>query len=208
MAIIKAEDVSIRYITGDFKDIGLKEFVMRKMTGDYHVNEFWADRHVSFELEAGDMLGIIGTNGAGKSTLLKAISGIMVPTEGRIRAKGSIAALLELASGFDGDLTVRENTYLRGALLGYTRAFMDQMYEQIIEFAELKEFQDRLFKQLSSGMKSRLAFSIACLVNPDIIILDEVLSVGDVVTVWVKEVDEKKKRISLTMRKEKLNEKK
>lgn len=179
MAIIKAEDVSIRYITGDFKDIGLKEFVMRKMTGDYHVNEFWADRHVSFELEAGDMLGIIGTNGAGKSTLLKAISGIMVPTEGRIRAKGSIAALLELASGFDGDLTVRENTYLRGALLGYTRAFMDQMYEQIIEFAELKEFQDRLFKQLSSGMKSRLAFSIACLVNPDIIILDEVLSVGD-----------------------------
>lgn len=179
MAIIKAEDVSIRYITGDFKDIGLKEFVVRKMTGNYHVEEFWADRHVSFELEAGDMLGIIGTNGAGKSTLLKAISGIMVPTEGRIRAKGSIAALLELASGFDGDLTVRENTYLRGALLGYTRAFMDQMYEQIIDFAELGAFQDRLFKQLSSGMKSRLAFSIACLVNPDIIILDEVLSVGD-----------------------------
>jgi ABC-2 type transport system ATP-binding protein len=179
MAIIKANNVSIRYIKGDFKSIGLKEFVMRKLTGKYKVIEFWADRNVSFELEAGDMLGIIGTNGAGKSTLLKAISGIMVPTEGRIRIKGSIAALLELASGFDGDLTVRENTYLRGALLGYTRAFMDQMYEQIIEFAELKEFQDRLFKQLSSGMKSRLAFSIACLVNPDIIILDEVLSVGD-----------------------------
>lgn len=179
MAIIKAEDVSIRYIMGDFKDIGFKEYIMRKLTGNYHVKEFWADRHVSFELEAGDMLGIVGTNGAGKSTLLKAISGIMVPTEGHIRVKGSIAALLELASGFDGDLTVRENTYLRGALLGYTRMFMDEMYEQIIDFAELKDFQDRPFKQLSSGMKSRLAFSIACLVNPEIIILDEVLSVGD-----------------------------
>lgn len=179
MAIIKAEDVSIRYIMGDFKDIGFKEYIMRKLTGNYHVKEFWADRHVSFELEAGDMLGIVGTNGAGKSTLLKAISGIMVPTEGHIRVKGSIAALLELASGFDGDLTVRENTYLRGALLGYTRTFMDEMYEQIIDFAELKDFQDRPFKQLSSGMKSRLAFSIACLVNPEIIILDEVLSVGD-----------------------------
>ena len=179
MAIIKAEDVSIRYIMGDFKDIGFKEYIMRKLTGNYHVKEFWADRHVSFELEAGDMLGIVGTNGAGKSTLLKAISGIMVPTEGHIRVKGSIAALLELASGFDGDLTVRENTYLRGALLGYTRTFMDEMYEQIIDFAELKDFQDRPFKQLSSGMKSRLAFSIACLVNPDILILDEVLAVGD-----------------------------
>jgi len=125
------------------------------------------------------MLGIVGTNGAGKSTLLKAVSGIMVPTEGSIQVNGSVAALLELTSGFDGDLTVRENTYLRGALLGYTRRFMDDMYDQIIAFAELEEFQDRPFKQLSSGMKSRLAFSIACLVNPDILILDEVLSVGD-----------------------------
>ena len=125
------------------------------------------------------MLGIIGTNGSGKSTLLKAISGIMVPTEGTIRREGSIAALLELASGFDGDLTVKENTYLRGAMLGYTEDFMVKTYDQIIEFAELKEFEDRPFKQLSSGMKSRLAFSIACLVKPDILILDEVLSVGD-----------------------------
>ena len=179
MAIIKVDDVSVRYITGDFKDIGLKEFVVRKLKGNYHVHEFWADRHISFELEEGDMLGIIGTNGAGKSTLLKTISGIMVPTEGRIRVKGSIAALLELASGFDPDLTVRENTYLRGALLGYTRAFMNEMYEQIIDFAELRDFQDHAFKQLSSGMKSRLAFSIASLVNPDILILDEVLAVGD-----------------------------
>ena len=179
MPIIRAEGVSIRYITGDFKDIGLKEYVLRKLTGNYQVKEFWADWDVTFELEKGDMMGIVGTNGAGKSTLLKAISGIMVPTRGKIQTNGTVAALLELTSGFDGDLTVRENTYLRGALLGYTRAFMDQMYDEIISFAELQDFQERPFKQLSSGMKSRLAFSIASLVNPDILILDEVLSVGD-----------------------------
>ena len=176
---VRAENVSIRYITGDFKDIGLKEYVMRRLTGNYHVKEFWADRKVSFTLEPGDMLGIIGSNGAGKSTLLKAVSGIMVPTEGWVDVRGKVAALLELASGFDGDLTVRENAYLRGALLGYTREFMDQKYDDIISFAELQDFQERRFKQLSSGMKSRLAFSIACLVEPDILILDEVLSVGD-----------------------------
>ncbi len=176
---VEVNDVSISYMTGDFKDIGVKEFVVRKLTGNYEVQKFWADKHISFKLEKGDMLGIVGTNGAGKSTLLKAITGIMVPTEGTVKTRGKIAALLELASGFDGDLTVKENAYLRGALLGYTREFMDEKYEEIIEFAELEEFQDRMFKQLSSGMKSRLGFSIACLVNPDIIILDEVLSVGD-----------------------------
>lgn len=179
MSILEVRDVSIRYITGDFKDIGLKEYVLRKLRHDYHVTEFWADRDISFALEQGDMLGIIGTNGAGKSTLLKVISGIMEPTQGSVHREGTIAALLELASGFDGDLTVRENTYLRGAMLGYTRKFMDEMYEQIMQFSELKEFEDRPFKQLSSGMKSRLAFSIASLVQPDILILDEVLSVGD-----------------------------
>lgn len=179
MSIIKAVGVSILYLTGDFKDIGLKEYVMRKLKHNYHVTEFWADRNINFALERGDMLGIIGTNGAGKSTLLKAVSGIMVPTEGHMEINGSIAALLELASGFDPELTVRENTYLRGAMLGYTRKFMNDKYEEIIDFAELQDFQDRPFKQLSSGMKSRLAFSIACLVHPDILILDEVLSVGD-----------------------------
>lgn len=179
MSILEVRNVSIRYMTGDFKDIGLKEFVMRKLRGNYHVHEFWADRNVTFSLEEGDMLGIIGTNGAGKSTLLKAISGIMEPTEGAVYREGNIAALLELASGFDGELTVKENTYLRGAMLGYTRRFMDETYEQIIDFAELKDFEDRPFKQLSSGMQSRLAFSIASLVRPDILILDEVLSVGD-----------------------------
>lgn len=179
MSILEVNNVSIRYMTGDFKDIGLKEYVMRKLKGDYHVQEFWADKDITFSLEKGDMLGIIGTNGAGKSTLLKAIAGIMEPTTGYVKREGNIAALLELASGFDGDLTVRENAYLRGAMLGYTRKFMDETYDSIIEFAELQEFQDRPFKQLSSGMKSRLAFAIASLVQPDILILDEVLSVGD-----------------------------
>ena len=179
MSILEAKNVSIRYITGDFKYIGIKEYVLRRIRHDYHVNEFWADRDVSFTLERGEMLGIIGSNGAGKSTLLKAVSGIMEPTRGSIRREGTIAALLELGSGFDGDLTVRENAYLRGAMLGYTRKFMDETYEAIIDFAELREFEDRPFKQLSSGMKSRLAFSIASLVEPDILILDEVLSVGD-----------------------------
>lgn len=179
MTIIEAKGISVRYMTGDFKDIGLKEYVLQRIKGNYHVQEFWADKDITFSLESGDMLGIIGTNGAGKSTLLKAISGIMRPTKGELAVRGTVAALLELASGFDKDLTVRENTYLRGALLGYTRAFMNENYEKIIAFAELENFQDRPFKQLSSGMKSRLAFSIACLVQPDILILDEVLSVGD-----------------------------
>ena len=179
MQVLTLNNVSIRYMTGDFKDIGIKEYVMRRLKHNYHVTEFWADRHVTFSLEQGDMLGIIGSNGAGKSTLLKAISGIMEPTEGKVARRGRIAALLELASGFDGDLTVRENTYLRGAMLGYTRKFMDEKYNEIIDFSGLHEFQERPFKQLSSGMKSRLAFSIASLVNPDILILDEVLSVGD-----------------------------
>ena len=178
-SILEVKNVSIRYMKGDFKEIGLKEYVVRRLKNNYQVVEFWADKDINFSLEKGDMLGIIGTNGAGKSTLLKAITGIMEPTKGRVIRNGSVAALLELASGFDGDLTVKENTYLRGAMLGYTRQFMDETYEQIIEFAELKEFEHRPFKHLSSGMKSRLAFSIASLVHPDILILDEVLSVGD-----------------------------
>ena len=179
MSILEVKNVSIRYKIGDFKDIGLKEYILRRIHGKYKVTEFWADKDVSFSLEKGEMLGIIGSNGAGTSTLLKAVSGIMEPSQGQIYREGNIAALLELASGFDGDLTVKENAYLRGAMLGYTRKFMDETYNQIIDFAELHEFEDRPFKQLSSGMKSRLAFSVACLVKPDILILDEVLSVGD-----------------------------
>ena len=173
------QNVSIKYCTGDFKYIGFKEWLTRRLSGNYEVNDFWANRNVTFSLKRGDMLGIVGTNGAGKSTLLKAISGIMEPNEGLVKRKGQIAALLELSSGFDGDLTVKENAYLRGAMLGYTRKFMDETYPAILKFSELEEFENRPFKQLSSGMKSRLAFSIASLVKPEILILDEVLSVGD-----------------------------
>ncbi len=177
--MLEVDKVVIGFMVGDFKDIGLKEYIMRKLTRTYKAKQFLAVNGVSFSLESGDMLGIVGSNGAGKSTLLKAISGIMVPTEGTIKANGRVVALLELASGFDGDLTVKENAFLRGAMLGYSRKFMHEQYDKIIEFAELKEFEDRPFRQLSSGMKSRLAFSIASMVSPEILILDEVLSVGD-----------------------------
>lgn len=177
--MLKVSDLSIRYMTGDFKDIGLKEYIMRKLKRSYVEKEFWAVRDVSFTLADGEMLGIIGTNGAGKSTLLKCISGVLLPTTGYVHTHGTVAALLELTSGFDGDLSVRENAYLRGAMLGYTRKFMDDKYDEIIAFAELQDFQERPFRQLSSGMKSRLAFSIASMVQPDLLILDEVLSVGD-----------------------------
>lgn len=177
--ILSLDGVSIRYITGDFKEIGIKEFIIRKLLGRYREEEFFAVRDVTFSIERGDMLGVIGANGAGKSTLLKAISGIMLPTAGEVHVGGRISALLELGSGFDGDLTVKENTYLRGAMLGYTKSFMEQKYSDIIAFSELQRFEERAFKQLSSGMKARLAFSIASLVDPDILILDEVLSVGD-----------------------------
>jgi ABC-2 type transport system ATP-binding protein len=177
--VLDCRHVSIRYDIGDFKNIGFKEWLVKKLTGNYVAESFWADRDINFSIEKGDMLGIVGANGAGKSTLLKAVAGIMEPTEGQIERVGSVAALLELASGFDGDLNVRENAYLRGAMLGYTRAFLDSVYGDILEFSELEEFEDRQFKQLSSGMKSRLAFSIASFLRPDILILDEVLSVGD-----------------------------
>lgn len=179
MNTIEIKNIKVEYLTGDIKNIGLKEFLMMKIKGKHRIENFIALNGISFALQNGDMLGIIGGNGAGKSTLLKVISGIMKPTEGSCKVKGSIAALLELASGFDGDLTVKENTFLRGAMLGYTKDFMRDKYEEIIDFAELSEFQDRPFRQLSSGMKSRLAFSIASMVKPDILILDEVLSVGD-----------------------------
>ena len=179
MAVLQLDNISIRYKIGDFREIGLKEYVVRKLMGNYHVTEFWADRDISFSLERGDLLGIIGVNGAGKSTLLKVIAGIMQPSLGTVERNGNVSALLELSSGFDMDLTVKENAYLRGAMLGYTRRFMDERYKEIIEFAELQGYEDRPFKQLSTGMQSRLAFSVACLVQPDILILDEVLSVGD-----------------------------
>ncbi len=179
MKKIEVNNISVSYIVGDFATMGLKDLVIRKLKGTYVEKEFRALNKISFSLDEGDLLGVIGTNGAGKSTLCKVISGIMRPTEGTMAVHGNIASLLELGTGFDPDLTVRENAFLRGAMLGYTRDFMNKTYDSIIDFAELKEFEDRKFSHLSSGMKSRLAFSIACLVEPEILILDEVLSVGD-----------------------------
>ena len=173
--MINVNNVSVRYVLGDFKDIGLKEYLIKKAKGQLVKKELWALRHVN----KGEMLGIVGSNGSGKSTILKVLAGIMPPTKGSIKANGSVAALLELGAGFDGDLTVKENVYLRGALLGYTKEFVEDEYEKIIEFSELKEFEDVMYKKLSSGMRSKLAFSIASRVNPDILVLDEVLSVGD-----------------------------
>lgn len=177
--IIDVKNVTVEYISNNFREIGLKEYLIRKIKGDIKEERFTAVDNVSFQLDKGDFLGIIGTNGAGKSTLLKVISGVMRPVKGSVTVNGKIAALLELGSGFDSDLTLKENIYLRGAMLGYTREFVDKKHKSILEYAELTEFEDRAYKQLSSGMKSRLAFAISCLMEPEILILDEVLSVGD-----------------------------
>lgn len=177
--ILQATDVTVSYQVGAARDIGIKEYLVRHMYRNSAPHLFTAVSGVTFSLARGDMLGIIGSNGAGKSTLLKVISGIMSPTQGTMQVNGSVAALLELAGGFDGDLTVRENTYLRGAMLGHSRRFMNQHYDEIIAFAELNEFQDTPFRQLSTGMMARLAFSISSQIQPDILILDEVLAVGD-----------------------------
>lgn len=177
--VIDVKNVTVQYTISNFREIGLKEYLIKKVKRDIKTEQFTAVDNVSFSLNEGDFLGIIGTNGAGKSTLLKVISGIMKPAKGSVTVNGKIAALLELGSGFDPDLTIKENVFLRGAMLGYTKEFVTEKYKDILEYAELTEFENRAFKQLSSGMKSRLAFSISCLMEPEILILDEVLSVGD-----------------------------
>lgn len=176
---IDVKGIVVEYLSGDIKDIGLKDYIIRKIQRKAERRTFRALDGISFSLREGDFCGVVGTNGAGKTTLMKVLSGIMRPSAGSVRVEGNVAALLELASGFDGDMTVRENAFLRGAMLGYTEKYMKALYDDIIDFAELEEFQDTPFSKLSSGMKSRLAFSIACLVDPDILILDEVLAVGD-----------------------------
>ena len=177
--VIDVKNVTVQYTISNFREIGLKEYLIKKVKRDIKTEQFTAVDNVSFSLDEGDFLGIIGTNGAGKSTLLKVISGIMKPAKGSVTVNGKIAALLELGSGFDPDLTIKENVFLRGAMLGYTKEFVTEKYKDILEYAELTEFENRAFKQLSSGMKSRLAFSKSCLMEPEILILDEVLSVGD-----------------------------
>ena len=180
--VIDVKNVTVQYTISNFREIGLKEYLIKKIKRDIKTEQFTAVDNVSFSLDEGDFLGIIGTNGAGKSTLLKVISGIMKPAKGSVTVNGKIAALLELGSGFDPDLTIKENIFLRGAMLGYTKEFVTEKYKDILEYAELTEFENRAFKQLSSGMKSRLAFSISCLMEPEILILDDSASALDFAT--------------------------
>ena len=157
----------------------LKDYIFKTIKREIQYNEFWALKNISFTVEKGDRVGILGLNGAGKSTLLKVISGVFKPTEGHVDKHGKIVPLLELGAGFDPQYTGKENIYLYGAMLGYTKKFIDSKYEEIVEFSELQKFMDVPVKNYSSGMKSRLGFAIATVVEPKILILDEVLSVGD-----------------------------
>ena len=143
-------------------------------------SEFWALRHINFHVDKGDVVGLIGSNGAGKSTLLKVVSGVMKPTEGTVEVNGAISPMIELGAGFDGELTARENIYLNGAILGYSKEFIDAKFDEIVEFSELKDFLDVPVKNFSSGMVAKLAFSISTVVDPEILIVDEILSVGDI----------------------------
>ena len=175
--ILKLENVSVRYRKSSSRSTA---DIIKGIFGKSKESKgFWALKNVSFSLERGDMLGVIGKNGAGKSTMMKAISGTLTPVTGTIEREGQLCALLELGAGFDKEMTVKENVYLRGALLGYSKEYIDSKYDDIIEYAEMREFENNPFRTLSSGMKSRIAFAIASLVEPDIIILDEIFAVGD-----------------------------
>lgn len=177
--IINVEHVSMRFNLSSEKFDSFKEYVIKSLKKQVSYDEFWALKDVSFEVKRGDSLGLIGLNGSGKSTMLKTIAGVLKPTKGTVTVGGNIAPLIELGAGFDMDLTARENVFLNGALLGYNRAQMEAQYEDIVEFSELRDFMDVPVKNLSSGMVSRLAFAIATIGIPDILIVDEVLSVGD-----------------------------
>lgn len=156
-----------------------KEYVIRAAKRQLHFSEFWALKDVTFNVKKGERMGVMGFNGAGKSTLLKTIAGVLKPTFGAVKTSGVIAPLLELGAGFDQNYSGRENIYLYGATIGYSKKFLDSKYDEIVEFSELERFIDAPIKSYSSGMKSRLGFAIATAVNPDVLILDEVLSVGD-----------------------------
>lgn len=169
----------MKFNLSEVKVDNLKEYVIKVVKKEMRYQEFWALRDINFNLKKGDRLGILGLNGAGKSTLLKVIAGVLKPTEGNVNTKGKIVPLLELGAGFDKDYTGAENIYLYGAMLGYSKEFIREKYDEIVEFSELKDFINVPIKNYSSGMKARLGFSIATVVEPDILILDEVLSVGD-----------------------------
>lgn len=177
--MIEVNDVTMRFHMNSDKILSLKEFVTRKLRGKITYLDFTALDHISFQVEKGETLGLIGRNGAGKSTMLKVISGILKPTEGSVFTCGNVVPMLELGSGFDMDLTGRENIFLNGAILGYSEMFLREKYDEIIDFAELGDFIEAPIRNYSSGMLARLAFSIASMVEPEILIVDEILSVGD-----------------------------
>lgn len=177
--IIEARHVSMKFNLMEEKVDTLKEYLVKLMKGKLFYNEFIALNDISFDVNKGDILGIIGFNGAGKSTMLKILAGVLQPSNGKVVVKGSVAPLIEVGAGFDPELTAKENIFLNGAILGYSREFLREHFEKIIEFAELERFVNVPVKNFSSGMYARLGFAIATVVQPDILIVDEVLSVGD-----------------------------
>lgn len=179
MDIISVDHVSMRFRLASEKVDSLKEYFIKTLKSQISTNEFWALNDVSFQIQKGDALGLIGLNGSGKSTMLKIIAGVLKPTKGSVAVRGEVAPLIELGAGFDYDLTASENVFLNGALMGRSHEEMESYYDGIVEFSELKDFIDVPVKNFSSGMIARLAFAIATIGTPDILICDEVLSVGD-----------------------------
>lgn len=177
--IIEVNGVTMRFNLAEEKTDTIKEYFVKLVTGKLHFNEFYALKNVSFEVKRGEAVALIGKNGSGKSTMLKILAGVLYPTQGTVTVNGSIAPMIELGAGFDMELTARENIYMNGAILGHNRAFMDQHFEEIVAFSELQKFLDVPLKNFSSGMIARLGFSIATIIKADILIVDEVLAVGD-----------------------------
>jgi len=177
--IIKIDNVSMCFNLSRDRIDSLKEYFIRLIKRQLFYDEFWALQDISLEIKKGEVFGLVGLNGAGKSTLLKLVAGVLKPTKGTITVKGTIAPLIELGAGFDPDLTARENVYLNGAVLGYSPKFIEKYYNEIIEFSELQDFVDVPVKNFSSGMYARLGFAIATIIKPDILIVDEILAVGD-----------------------------
>lgn len=177
--IIEVRNVSMRFNLAEERTDSIKEYFLKLVSGKLHFNEFYALKDISFSIKRGEAVALIGKNGSGKSTMLKILAGVMYPTEGSVTVNGTIAPLIELGAGFDMELTAKENIYLNGAILGFDRAFMDEHFEQIVEFSELREFINVPVKNFSSGMIARLGFAIATIIKADILIVDEVLAVGD-----------------------------